>query len=151
VGYAADHSLARLSDVDMTRRSERWKALEREAAETLHGRRVLRRWDLFETAPDVLVEDFRLVIDAKAYKKFAHHTLMATITRKYCGPGETPVLVTKAERMRGAYATVPLEFLARLLDELRAYRKKEISKHEVRNFGHAVEANRRSELAAGSP
>ena len=63
--------------------SERWKSLERTAARKLRGRRVIRRWDLFESAPDVVaIDGFPLVVDAKAYKRFAHHGLMQEIERK---------------------------------------------------------------------
>ena len=100
----------------------RWKALERTAAHKLGGQRVHRQWELFEVAPDVLVPDFKLVIDAKAYKRFSHHTLIEAVQRKYCRPDEVPVLVTKAEGQTGEFATLPLDALANLLDEVRRAR-----------------------------
>jgi hypothetical protein len=102
--------------------STRWKDLERTAARALGGKRVPRWLDFGQSAPDVIVEDFHLVVDAKAHRRFSHHTLMANIESKYCEPGETPVLVTKAEKQRGEYACVPLHFLAELLDEVRSQR-----------------------------
>ena len=108
----------------MNRQSERWKQLERDAARALGGRRVLRRWDLFESAPDVIIEaaGFRIVADCKAYRRFAHHSLLEEVQRKYCNPGEVPILVTKHSGQMGANVTVPMEFFARLLNELRIAR-----------------------------
>ena len=103
-------------------RSTRWKTLERTAARALGGERVPRWLDFGVSAPDVIVPDFGIIVDAKAHKRFAHHTLMANIETKYLEPGEIPCLVTKAERQRGEYATVPLDFLSRLLAIARASR-----------------------------
>jgi len=102
--------------------STRWKALERDVAEVLGGRRIHRRWDLFESAPDVVVEDFGIIADCKAYRRFAHHTLLDTVAQKYCNENETPALVTKAHGQHGAYITVPLEFFRQLLAEIRTVR-----------------------------
>lgn len=103
------------------KRSQRWKALERTAAEKLGGQRVVREW-LFEKAPDVLVPDFGLIIDAKAYAKFKHHSLLEAAQRKYAKPGECVILVTKHAGQVGEFATVPLDFLAGLLNEVRTRR-----------------------------
>jgi len=100
------------------RRSERWKALERTAADKLGGRRVHRR--LFEKAPDVIVEDLGMVIECKAYSKFAHHSLIEVAQNKYAEGGEVVALVTKASGQRGEYVTVPLDWLADILDMVRA-------------------------------
>jgi hypothetical protein len=100
-------------------RSQRWKQLERDAARALGGVRVPRWLDFGQSAPDVIVEDFRLVVDAKARRRFAHHSLMANIEAKYCEANEVPCLVTKAERQRGECVTVPLDFFASLLDRMR--------------------------------
>jgi len=103
--------------------SERWKELERAVARKLKGRRFPRWLDFGKSAPDVVVDDFpELVIDAKAYRRFSHHTLLNEIEQKYCGAGDVPVLVTKAQGQRGEYATVPLDWLAGLLDEVRTTR-----------------------------
>jgi hypothetical protein len=102
--------------------SQRWKELERTAARKLGGERVPRWLDFYQSAPDVLVADFGLVLDCKAHKRFAHHTRIDEVQRKYCEPGEFPVFVTKSQGQRGEYATVPLDFLAGLLDELRQAR-----------------------------
>ena len=103
--------------------SERWKDLERTVARKLRGRRVPRWLDFGVSAPDVLVPDFpELVIDTKAYRRFAHHTMLEVIAGKYCEPGEIPVLVTKAEGQRGEYVTIPLDWFAELLDKVRGDR-----------------------------
>ena len=102
--------------------SSRWKTLERTAARKLGGQRIVRE-DLFQRAPDVLVPDFGLVVEAKAYRRFAHHSLLEISQRKYCRQGEVPALVTKHSGQRGEYTTVPLDWLAALLDEVRAARK----------------------------
>ena len=102
--------------------SERWKTLERETAKALGGRRVVQRWDLFQRRPDVIIEANglgRLVADCKAWKRFTHHRLMEAIETKYCRHGETPLLVTKEPGQHGAYAVVPLEWLASLLNRVR--------------------------------
>ena len=79
---------------------------------------MLRGNDFSKSDSDVRVPDFPFLrIDAKAYKKFAHHTLMREIVDKYCKrPGDIPVLVTKHERQVGMYVTVPLDFFAHLLE-----------------------------------
>lgn len=103
------------------RKSQRWKQLEKTAAAKLGGKRIVRE-DFFEKAPDVLVEDFGLIIDAKAHKRFRHHSLLDTVAAKYCHDGEVPVLVTKTHGQIGEYASLPLDALAALLDEIRAAR-----------------------------
>lgn len=103
--------------------SRRWASLEKQTAEVLGGRRIHRVWFEFESAPDVEVPDFNLIVDAKAYKRFAHHTLIETVREKYCACDEIPVLVTKAQGQRGAYATIPLSFLAELLSQVRDSKK----------------------------
>lgn len=105
------------------RTSQRWKDLERHAARALGGERVQRWLDFGQSAPDVLVKDFGLVIDCKAHARFSHHALMQNIERKYCDAGELPVLVTKHSKQIGEYVTVPLAFLAALLAEIRENRK----------------------------
>jgi hypothetical protein len=102
------------------KRSKRWKTLERDTAEALGGRRVVEDWTLFKERPDVLVDDFRLVVDAKAYARFAHHALLDAVRRKYCQPGDVPVLVTKHAGQVGAYVTVPIDFLASLMNQVRS-------------------------------
>ncbi len=101
------------------KRSTRWKELERVTAKALGGRRVVTPWQLFEPRPDVVVEDMGLVIDCKAYRRFAHHALLDDVQRRYCKPGQIPALVTKAQGQRGAYVTIPLDYLAHLLNAKR--------------------------------
>lgn len=98
--------------------SKRWKDLERDTAAILGGRRVVEDWTLFHTRPDVVVplaNGRRLIIDAKAYQRFSHHTLLEACQAKYCTGADVPALVTKHEGQRGAYITVPIDFLAELL------------------------------------
>ena len=102
----------------MAKQSQRWKDLERTAARKLVGRRVIRE-DFFEVAPDVLCPDFGLVVDCKAHRRFAHHSRLDEVREKYCKPGEIPALVTKAEGQRGEYITLPLDFVAGILNRLR--------------------------------
>jgi hypothetical protein len=93
--------------------------LEQVAAEALGGLRIDRRWNLFESAPDVVAPDFKLVVDCKAHQRFTHHTLMENIQQKYCDPGDIPVLVTQHAGQQDAYVTVPLGFLSQLLERVR--------------------------------
>lgn len=109
----------------MAKQSERWKELERIAARKLCGERVPRWLDFGQSAPDVLVPDFGLVVDAKAHARFSHHSLMENIERKYCEPHEVPVLISKHSKQVGEYATVPLDWLANLLGEVRKARTNE--------------------------
>lgn len=102
--------------------AKRWKALEQATADALGGERVTTPWFLFNERPDVVVGlpgALRLIVDCKAYRRFAHHTLLEAVQSKYCEPGDVPALVTKAQGQRGAYATIPLDFLAGLLDRIR--------------------------------
>lgn len=101
-------------------RSLRWKTLERTVARKLRGRRIVRE-DLFEKAPDVLIPDFGLVVECKAYKAFSFHRHLEQ-ARGYCRPGEVPCLATKAEGQHGEHITVPLNWLAAILDEIRVAR-----------------------------
>ena len=102
------------------KRSQRWKALERTAADKLRGRRIVRQ-DFFESSPDVEVTDMKILAECKAYNRFSFHGHMDQAA-KYCRAGETPVLITKSANQIGEFATVPLDFLASLLDEIRATR-----------------------------
>lgn len=106
----------------MTVHSRRWKALELRAAEMLGGQRVTTPWFLFQERPDFVVDDFSLIGDCKAYARFAHHRLLEAVRSKYCSPGDTPVLVT-AEPNKPPLATVPLEALAGLLNQVRNARQ----------------------------
>lgn len=110
----------------MGKQSEAWKALEKRTAERLNGRRIIRRWDLFESAPDVVVEDLHLVVDTKRYRRFAHHGLLDAVQSKYCGEGEIAVLVTSTPQRRDPVVSLPLSYFAELLDELRQRRKDEV-------------------------
>ena len=105
--------------------TQRWKELEKNVADKLGGTRINRvtkegqTFDLYTTAPDVIVNDFGLVIDCKAHKKSDIASKMLTVQRKYCHkPGEFPCVVTQTPRGT-PYATVPLDFLAGILANLR--------------------------------
>lgn len=102
------------------KRSQRWKELERCAAQKLGGNRIVRQ-DFFESSPDVEVPDLKILAECKAYKRFSFHGHMAQAA-KYCREDETPILITKAANQVGEFATVPLDFLAGLIDEIRAAR-----------------------------
>jgi hypothetical protein len=99
-----------------------WKALEKSAAEMLGGVRVHRvaspvfdgSW--FQSAPDVVVTgQHKLICECKYRVRFAHHHLLEAAQAKYGEDGAEMILITKERNQRGAYATVRLEFLARLL------------------------------------
>ena len=100
----------------MSKKSTRWKVLERETAAVLGGRRIIREsW--LQSCPDVDVPDFpELRVDCKAYARFRHHALADSIVKKY---GGEPLLITKSFNQTGAYATVRLSYLAALLDKVR--------------------------------
>jgi hypothetical protein len=106
-------------------KSQRWKTLERDAAAALGGRRIRRRWDLFESAPDVRVDDFDIVAECKTRERFAYDAIIRETQRKYCHAGETAILCTRAKGGR-AYATVPLEWLAQILHEARRARARQV-------------------------
>jgi hypothetical protein len=102
----------------MSTRSNRWKALERDVASALGGRRVLR--DLYESQPDVAVDagPYHFLVECKAWAKFAHHRLLETCRQKYCNRGETPALATR-ERGGRTYITVDANVFAELLQTVR--------------------------------
>ena len=100
--------------------SKRWAQLERDTAAILDGRRVVEDWRLFHERPDVVVDladGRRIVIDCKAYQRFAHHNLLEACQAKYCDGADIPALVSKAAGQRGAYTTLPIGFLAELIRE----------------------------------
>lgn len=107
----------------MPKQSAAWKDLERRTAERLRGQRVIRRWDLFESAPDVVLEDLRLVVDCKRYQRFAHHALLDAVQQKYCAEGETGLLVTSTPNRHDPVVSVPLSYFADLLAEVRTARR----------------------------
>lgn len=112
----------------MRKRSQQWKALEREAARELRGKRVHRGADFSESAVDVELEELlaHLKVDGKYRVKHAHHSFLEEVRKKYCGPHDVPILVTKHHRQRGAVVSCPLEFFGLLLDAYRAVLKNEL-------------------------
>ena len=105
------------------RQSQSWKNLERQVAKAFKGRRISRGDDFARMDVDVVLDDLpELRIDAKYRTRHAHHTFMREIEEKYItDDGQEPVLVTKHHNQTSAYVTVRLEFMALLLDVLRAY------------------------------
>ncbi len=104
-----------------------WKNLERQTAKILGARRILRLTapaPSFLSCPDVELPQFPgLKIDAKYRARWAHHSALEEILRKYCEQSwEEPVLVTKARGQHGAFVTIRLDFLARLLREAVEFR-----------------------------
>jgi hypothetical protein len=96
--------------------SDAWKNLERQTAKALGGRRVFRLTasePSFLSCPDVELPEFPgLRIDSKYRARWSHHSFLDETARKY---GGEPVLVTKERGQCGAYVTIRLEFLAKLL------------------------------------
>ena len=102
------------------KKSDRWKTLERHVASTLNGVRVVDDWTLFRQRPDVIVQlpdSRRIIVECKAYEKFSHHTIIEGCKEKYCTGTDIPALATKAAGQHGEFVTIPLEFLAQLLEE----------------------------------
>lgn len=105
-----------------------WERLEESAAQKLGGRRVQRRVEFFEPAPDIVVDDFpEMAFDAKLCARFSHHRLIEVVRAKYCGPNEVPVLITKshADEQQGEFVTLPLDAFASLLNEVRHARQQQ--------------------------
>ena len=104
----------------MTRRSDAWKDLERATAEALGGKRVTTPWDLFEVRTDVIVPDHpEWAVDAKYRQRWAHHSYLREIARKYGKERPVPLLITKGAKETGAYVTLPLDEFGKLLDKAR--------------------------------
>lgn len=110
---------------ERAKRNQSWKELEKHGAKMLRGKRVLRGFDWSFSDVDIKVRDIPfLKIDCKKLKHHASHTLMREIERKYCmDEGDLPLLITKEHGPSPVYATVPLEFLAILLDFVRVNAK----------------------------
>lgn len=103
----------------MSKRSQAWKALEREAALVLGGKRVVRG-DWGESDVDVRTEYPALKVDCKYRQSHSHHSLLKGIEKKYCKSiGDHPVLVTKHRGQVGCNVTVGSELFGILLDALR--------------------------------
>jgi len=103
----------------MSKRSQAWKALEREAAKLLGGKRVVRG-DYGESDVDVRIEYPSLKVDCKYRQSHAHHALLRGIEKKYCQSiGDHAVLVTKHAHQSGCNVTVSGDLFGILLDALR--------------------------------
>ncbi len=107
---------------------EKWKTLERDTAAALGGRRIIRRWELFESRPDVVLDisGVHAVAECKLRQRFEHHRIFAEARRKYCEDGADLILVTRS-RDGQTMATVPLDRFAELL---RAARELHATKRE---------------------
>jgi hypothetical protein len=124
-GIADEKAEVRERARDRAKRNDSWKQLEAYGAKLLRGKRVLRGFDWSFSDVDIRVADIPfLKIDAKKFKHHAIHSLMREIVRKYAPkPYHIPLLIQKEHGPSPVYATIPLEFLAVLLDVLRAYAK----------------------------
>ena len=122
------------------RRSQAWKALEREAAEHSGGTRVYRGADFSVKDVDVQVPDLSfLQIDAKYRVRHGHHRFMQDIEEKYCkNPEDEPVMFSKTHGQHCCYATVRGTFLEFLLEVLRAFANGESASES----GAQVQSNR---------
>ena len=100
------------------KKSDRWKTLEKHAADTLGGTRVVEDWTLFNQRPDVIVQlsdNRRMIVECKAYERFSHHTIIEGCKEKYCTGTDVPALVSKAAGQVGEFITLPLDFVSELL------------------------------------
>lgn len=132
----------------MNKRSQAWKALERETAKELGGKRVVRG-DYGESDVDVKLDMAFLKVDCKYRQSHAHHSLLEGIRQKYCGPGERPVLVTKGRRQVGSCTTVDTTFFALLLDCLRVMERLQRADGQLfEDLANEVSANPNNLLTA---
>lgn len=106
------------------KQSTAWKDLERliakKAAEYgLTGKRVKRGSDFSKKDVDAKVKEaIFLKFDAKRHQRFAFHTLLRDVKKKYCkSERHVEVLVTKTPNQKGAYVTIPIDFFFWLLAE----------------------------------
>ncbi len=103
--------------------SQAWKQLERDIAEALGGKRVLRGADFSESAVDVVIPDFpNIKIDAKYRSSpWKHHGPLKECRNKYCVTDvDVALVVTKTGREHGAVVCMSLGDFAGMLDTLRA-------------------------------
>lgn len=105
----------------MSKRSQSWKDLERDTAEALGGKRVLRGEDFSKSDVDVELPAFpHMKLDCK-YKTagWKHHSYLKEVQLKYCKqPGDVPVLVTKNKGEHAVCVTLNLRDFANLLKAL---------------------------------
>lgn len=116
----------------MSRCSRAWANLETRAGDVLGGRRLPNtEWFKFIERPDVVVEDFGLIVDAKLRKAHRHHRLYHECKNHYCKEGQEPVIVTAEHNDRQPLVVVSLSFLAGLLDTIRKQRQSGSQSREV--------------------
>lgn len=104
----------------MSAKSQRARTAEIKTAKILGGERILRH-NYSEKIHDV---DLPLMphwkIDSKKYQHFKHHSLLESIRIKYCTcKEEVPILVTQEKGKRSMLITMPIEEIARILDQVR--------------------------------
>ena len=106
--------------------SAAWKQLERDIAEALGGKRVLRGADFSQPGIDVEVADMpELKIDAKYRSSpWKHHGPLKECRAKYCAtPADIAVVVTKTKREQGAVVSMSLADFATLVNAIRSLRQ----------------------------
>jgi hypothetical protein len=102
---------------------EPWEMFEREVAIALGGYRICRDDAHRESAPDVIVRDLNLVVDAKLRREFTHGQFIQKIREKYCKHGEIPLLVHRVPGEAEAYVSLRLVDFQGLIAEVRAAKK----------------------------
>lgn len=105
--------------------SQAWKQLERDIAEALGGKRILRGADFSQKGVDVEVPDFKqLKIDAKYRSSpWKHHGPLKECGVKYCAePTDIALVVTKTKREHGAVVSMSLADFATILGAIRHLR-----------------------------
>jgi hypothetical protein len=99
-----------------------WELFEQDVARALGGYRISRNAAQRESAPDVIVTDLNLIVDAKLRRGFLHHEFMRAVRDKHCHAGQIPVLVTRSPNEPDAYLSLPLIDFAAIITELRSRR-----------------------------
>ena len=108
----------------MPRSKTAWKDLERLVAKVLKGRRILRGSDFSAHDVDVIVDDFPMLrIDGKYRQRWGHHKFLVEVEKKYCKPGDIPLLVTKHLKQRGAVVCLDLDAFGVILQTIRELRE----------------------------
>jgi len=104
----------------MSAKSQRARTAEIKAAKILGGERIIRH-SYSEKIHDVdvpLMPHWK--VDSKKYNRFKHHSLLETIRQKYCTcKEEVPILVTQEKSKRLMLITMPIEEMARILEQVR--------------------------------
>ena len=101
--------------------SKQWKALERDTAKVLKGKRVSRGYDFGISDIDVDIPDFpSFKVDTKRRKKAQVLSLYKLVKKKYCNkPTDDAVLVIREHNSKLKLAVIDLELLGKFLDYIR--------------------------------